>query len=91
MKLKKLFIVLIMLLLMCPLFAKTTQLVKRFDIYQNNSIWATGAEYLDVTPAIQEMIDKGWKVVCIVPITTKHYEGSHTAYIIVIFEKEENE
>ena len=86
---KKFLIILTLLFLMCPIFAKTTQCVKRFDIYRNDSIWASGAEHRDVTPDIQEMIDKGWKVVCITPITTKFYEGSHTAYIIVVFEKEE--
>ena len=89
MKLKKLFIIVIMLFLMCPIFAKTIQCVKRFDIYKNDSIWVDGAEWLDVTPAIQEMIDKDWKVVCITPITAKYFEGSHTTYIIVVFEKEE--
>ena len=91
MKLKKLFIVVIMLFLMCPMFTKTIQLVKRFDTYKNDSVWASGAEWHDVTPDIQEMIDKGWKVVCITPITMKYYEGSQTYYVIVVFEKEENE
>lgn len=91
MKLKKLFIVVIMLLLMCPIFAKTIQLVKRFDVYKNNGAWYWEAQWIDVTPDIQEMINKGWKVVCITPITMQYNEGSQTHYIIVVFEKEENE
>ena len=81
---KKLFIVLTMLFLMCPMFAKTTQCVKKYHVYNG-----TYREANDVTPQIQSMIDKGWKVVSITPITIRCGDSNPTYYVIVIFEKEE--
>ena len=54
---KKLLIVLVLLFLINPVFAKTTQCVKKYQIHGG-----FGTAY-DVTPSIQFMIDAGWKVV----------------------------
>ena len=86
---KRLFIVLTMLILMCPLFAKTVQCVKRFDVYHPTSVWRDGTEWRDITSDIQEMINKGWKIVCTTPITMCIGSGSATQHVIVVFEKEE--
>ena len=44
----------------------------------------------DVTPSIQLMIDAGWKVVSITPVSARQSSSTNpTEYIIVIFEKEE--
>ena len=80
---KKLFIVLTMLFLMCPMFAKTVQCVKKYQIY--NGYKST----LDATPQIQFMINSGWKVVSITPIAMQNNNANPTDYIIVVFEKEE--
>ena len=90
---KKFLIILVLLLLISPVFAKTTQCVKK---YQTHGGFGTA---YDVTPSIQSMIDEGWKVVSITPVSAAR-KSSYTAarkssytnpteYIIVIFEKEE--
>ena len=82
---KKLFIVLTMLFLMCSMFAKTVQCVKRYQTHSDKYIDA-----LDVTPAIQSMINMGWKVVSITPVTRQVIGHTNvTDYVIVVFEKEE--
>ena len=86
---KKLFIVLTMLFLMCPMFAKTVQCVKKFDIYHSDGNWVWNTEWRDIIPDIQEMIDKGWKVVCMTPVIMPIGNGSTTKYVIVVFEREE--
>lgn len=80
---KKFFIVLILLFCISPVFAKTVQCVKKYRVWN-----ATGIPD-DVTPQIQSMINLGWKVVSITPITRTEIKCNPTDYIIVIFEKEE--
>lgn len=82
---KKLFIVLTMLFLMCPMFAKTVQCVKKYQVFKS----AHSIETYDVTPQIQSMIDKGWKVVSITPVTHRCGDSNPTDYVIVVFEREE--
>ena len=73
-----------MLLLINSVFAKTTQCVKKYQVHGG-----FGTAY-DVTPSIQLMIDAGWKVVSITPISSRQSSSTNpTEYIIVIFEKEE--
>lgn len=83
---KKFLIVLTLLFLISPVFAKTVQCVKKYQVFYENR---NGYEALDVTPAIQSMINMGWKVVSITPVTTKYYNANPTEYVIVIFEREE--
>ena len=78
---KKFLIILTLLFLINPIFAKTVQCVKKYQVYNNSTY--------DVTPAIQSMITIGWKVVSITPITVKVYESNPTDYVIVLFEREE--
>lgn len=81
---KRFLIVLMLLLFISPVFARTVQCVKKYQVYNGfkNS--------LDVTPQIQSMIDKGWKVVSITPITIYCDKANPTDYIIVVFEREES-
>lgn len=81
---KKFFIILILLLCISPVFAKTVQCVKSYKVWDNKSYTVN-----DVTPQIQSMINQGWKVVSITPITRANTHASPTEYVIVIFEKEE--
>ncbi len=82
---KKLFIILTMLFLMCPMFAKTVQCVKSYHIFNRLE-----SSELNLTLQIQNMLDKGWKVISITPIADKYsYNGYPTIYVIVIFEREE--
>ena len=82
---KKFLIVLMLLFLISPAFAKTIQCVKRYQVYDDRYIDA-----LDVTPYIQSMINAGWKVVSITPITRKVGYANPTDYVIVVFEREES-
>lgn len=81
---KKLFIVLTMLFLICPMFAKTVQCVKSYHTFDRRE-----SSELNITSQIQDMIDKGWKVVSITPIADKYSNGYPTIYVIVVFEREE--
>lgn len=80
---KKFLITLVLLFLISPIFAKTVQCVKKYQIYGG-----VGVAY-DVTPAIQSMLNMGWKVVSITPISIKAGYSNPTDYVIIIFEKEE--
>lgn len=81
---KKFLIILTFLFLINSVFAKTTQCVKKYQVHGG-----FGTAY-DVTPSIQLMIDAGWKVVSITPISARQSSSTNpTEYIIVIFEKEE--
>ena len=81
---KKFLIILVFLFLINSVFAKTIQCVKKYQIHGG-----FGTAY-DVTPSIQLMIDAGWKVVSITPISSRQSSSTNpTEYIIVIFEKEE--
>lgn len=81
---KKFLIILTLLFLINPIFAKTVQCVKKYQVYNKHDIIA-----YDVTPEIQSMISVGWKVVSITPITVKIYDSNPTDYVIVLFEREE--
>ena len=81
---KRFLIVLVLLTLISPIFAKTVQCVKK---YQVNG--GAGVAY-DVTPAIQSMINMGWKVVSITPVSVKAVYANPTDYVIVLFEREES-
>ena len=80
---KKFLIILTLLFLISPAFAKTTQCVKKYQVY------ASFDKAYDVTPSIQSMINMGWKVVSITPISVKEHNCNPTDYVIVLFEKEE--
>lgn len=80
---KKLLIILTLLFLISPVFARTVQCVKKYQVYNNTT------STCDVTPSIQSMINIGWKVVSITPISVKAYNSNPTDYVIVLFEKEE--
>ena len=84
---KKLFLVLILLFGLCPIFAKTVQCVKKYQVYSDYNQHSA----LDVTPEIQQMINCGWRVVSITPVTSQKYHSNPTDYVIVLFEKEEKE
>ena len=53
---KKFLIILVLLFLINPVFAKVTQCVKKYQIHGG-----FGTAY-DVTPSIQLMIDAGWNL-----------------------------
>ena len=79
---KKFLAILIMLFLISPIFAKTTQCVKGYQTYDNYDSDRLASD-------IQYMINQGWKVVSITsPIIIK-YGSSSYAQVIVLFEKEE--
>ena len=81
---KKFLIILVLLFLINPVFAKVIQKAKKYQIHGG-----FGTAY-DVTPSIQLMIDAGWKVVSTTPISARQSSSTNpTEYIIVIFEKEE--
>ena len=81
---KKFLIILVFLFLINSVFAKTTQCVKKYQVHGG-----FGTAY-DVTPSIQLMIDAGWKVVSITPVSSRQSSSTNpTEYVIVIFEKEE--
>lgn len=80
---KKFLIVLTLLFLISPVFAKTVQCVRNYQVYAGHKTT------YNVTPAIQSMINMGWKVISITPITVKMLESNPTDYVIVLFEREE--
>lgn len=81
---KKFLTILILLFLINPVFAKTIQCVKKYQINGG-----AGVATHDATPEIQSMINVGWKVVSITPVSVREGASNPTEYIIVIFEKEE--
>lgn len=83
---KRFLIVLVLLMFISPVFARTVQCVKRYQVYKG----AYRLETYDVTPQIQSMIDRGWKVVSITPITIRCSNSNPTDYVIVLFEMEEH-
>lgn len=84
---KRFLIALMLLALISPVFARTVQCVKKYQVYKG----AYSIETNDVTPQIQSMIDKGWKVVSITPITIRCSGSNPTDYVIVVFEMEKHE
>lgn len=83
---KKFLIVLILSLGLSPVFARTIQCVRSYQVYKG----AYSVETNDVAPQIQSMINKGWKVVSITPITIRCANSNPTDYVIVLFEMEEH-
>lgn len=80
---KKFLIILVLLFLISPVFAKNVQCVRKYQVY---------ADYrttYDVTPEIQSMLKMGWKVVSVTPVTRKDGYAAPTDYVIVVFEREE--
>lgn len=84
---KKILIILTLLFLIGPMFAKTVQCVKKYQVFYENG--ARNGETVDVTPQIQYMLTVGWKVVSITPVSKRKFESNPTDYVIVVFEKEE--
>lgn len=68
---------------MCPIFAKTVQCVRSYQVYKGRNV------AIDITPQIQNMIDYGWKVISITSITQSVGTANPTDYVIVLYEKEE--
>jgi hypothetical protein len=81
---KKFLIILLLLFLVSPVFAKTVQCVKKYQVQ------ADSYSTYDVTPAIQSMINMGWRVVSITPVTVRSVYSNPTDYVIVLFEMEES-
>jgi len=79
---KKFLIILTLLFLISPVFAKTVQCIKKYQVYNKN--YST----YDVTPSIQSMINIGWKVISITPINIQCGHSNPTDYVIVVFERE---
>ena len=84
---KKILIILALLFLISPVFAKTVQCVKKYQVFYENR--ARNGETVDVTPQIQYMLTVGWKVVSITPVSKRKFDSNPTDYVIVVFEKEE--
>ena len=83
---KKFLIVLMLLLFISPVFAKTVQRVGKYQVLKDYN--AYGSTY-DVTPAMNSMLAQGWKIVSITPVTVRNGDTMPTDYIIVVFEREE--
>ena len=84
---KKFLIILLLLFLVSPVFAKTIQCVKKYQVFYDNG--SSNGETVDVTPQIQYMLTAGWKVVSITPVSKRKFDSNPTDYVIVVFEKEE--
>ena len=80
---KRFLIVLMLLLFISPVFAKTVQCVKKYQVYRDS------ISTYDVTPQIQSMLNQGWRVVSITPVTVRAVHCNPTDYVIVVFEREE--
>ena len=80
---KKFLIILTLLFLISPVFAKTVQCVKKYQVYCNYK------STYDVTPEIQSMLNMRWRVVSITPILQESGYSNPTDYVIVVFEREE--
>ena len=83
---KKFLIMLMLLLFISPVFAKTVQCVRSYQVLKDYA--AYGSTY-DVTPAINSMLNQGWRVVSITPVTVRSGDAMPTDYVIVLFEREE--
>ena len=83
-KMRKLLSILLLLFFISPVFAKTVQCVKKYQVFAG-----AYSDANDVTPQIQSMINKGWKVVSITPITIRCADSNPTDYVIVLYEKDE--
>ena len=85
---KRFLIVLMLLMFISPVFAKTVQCVKSYQVYKGSYANAYGSTY-DVAPDINFMLSQGWLVVSITPVTVKSGDTMPTDYVIVLFEREE--
>ena len=83
---KRFFIVLMFLMFISPVFAKTVQCVRSYQVLKDYTCY--GSTY-DVTPAINSMLNLGWRVVSITPVTVRNGDTMPTSYVIVLFEREE--
>lgn len=83
---KRFLIVLMLLMFISPVFAKTVQCVRKYQVLKNYTPYA---DTYDVTPAINSMLNQGWRVVSITPVTVRNGDTMPTAYVIVLFEREE--
>ena len=83
---KKFLIILMLLMFISPVFAKTVQCVRTYQVFKDYN--AYGSTF-DVAPAINSMINLGWRVVSITPVTTRSGDTMPTDYVIVLFEREE--
>lgn len=84
---KKILIILALLFLISPVFAKAAQCVKKYQVFYENG--ARNGETADVTLQIQYMLTVGWKVASITPVSKRKFDSNPTDYVIVVFEKEE--
>lgn len=73
---KKILIILALLFLISPAFAKTVQCVKKYQVFYENG--ARNGETVDVTPQIQYMLAVGWKVVSITPVSKRKFDSNPT-------------
>lgn len=80
---KKLLIILTLLFLISPVFAKTVQCVKKYQVYCDYKTT------YDVTPEIQSMLNMRWRIVSVTPISQENGHSNPTDYVIVVFEREE--
>ena len=83
---KRFLIVLMILLFISPVFAKTVQCVRSYQVLKDYT--AYGSTY-DVSPAMNSMLNQGWKIVSITPVTVRNGDTMPTDYVIVVFEREE--
>ena len=83
---KRFLIVLMLLTLISPVFARTVQCVRSYQVLKDYTPY--GSTY-DVTPAINSMLNQGWRIVSITPVTVRNGDTMPTDYVIVLFEKEE--
>lgn len=85
---KRLFIILSLLFFLSPIFAKTVQCIKKYQVLSD--FHGTTADLSDITPYIQYMINSGWRVVSITPVVKGVGGSTSTDHIIVLYEKEED-
>ena len=83
---KRFLIVLMLLMFISPIFAKTVQCVRKYQVLKN---YTSYGDTYDVTPAINSMLNQGWRVVSITPVTVRNGDCMPTDYVIVLFEREE--
>ena len=83
---KKFIIVSMLLFLISPVFCKTVQCVKSYQVLKDYTCY--GSTY-DVTPGMNSMLAQGWKIVSITPVTVRNGDTMPTDYVIVLYEREE--
>ena len=83
---KRFLIVLMLLIFISPVFAKTVQCVRTYQVLKDYNVYGST---FDVSPAINSMINQGWRVVSITPVTARSGDAMPTDYVILLFEREE--